>query len=69
MGRLIPARETIAPVNAKHVVPPPVGAKMPPLRGELADNDLQQVIGGLARTWVDDDVLSDRRDLAPADRK
>jgi hypothetical protein len=38
---------------------------LPLIGRELADDDLQHVVGGLARTWLDDAVLIDRRDLVP----
>ena len=70
MGRrLTAARAAMGLVRPKPPALPPVRMKMPGIGGELADSDLQQVIGGLARTWIDDDVLSDQRDLAPPQRK
>lgn len=37
------------------------------ISSELTETDLQHVVGGLARVWVDETILPDERDLVPGE--
>ena len=61
--RLTWAADATAPGVASNEAP----AGAPAIPRELTETDLQHVVGGLTRAWVDETVLPDERDLVPVD--
>lgn len=58
-------KTTDPPVTAR----PDQPADAEQMTGELSDTDLQHIVGGLARTWMDDAAVQDVPDLVLIDRR